>query len=112
MKNSVKKSKSMKSITLFFDAIDFVIRVRNFVLVAILVCVVGILALNMLFERTVIEEGEFKLLMTNLEHAGCQESRNALIKQVNSGKAISNGDASSSRSKCEEELRQTAYKAQ
>ncbi len=112
MKNTVKQSKSLKSIASFFNVIELIGRFGEWVAVLFIVCVVGVLILNGVFESTVIEENVFKLLMKDLDLAGCQESRNKLIKKVNSGIAIKNGDASNSRSECEEELRQTAYKAQ
>ncbi len=106
------KNVSKKSITSFLDMTALIISFVNFVGWTLVVCTVGFLILNGLYEGRAIEENEFKLLMKNLDLAGCQESRNELIKKVNSGKAVTNGDASSSRSECEKELKQIANKAQ
>jgi hypothetical protein len=107
-----KKNKSMKSITSFFDSIAPIFFLWKWVQIVIVVCMFGFLILLVIDEGKALEEDEFKLLSRNLDFAGCQESRNELIKKINSGKAVTNGDASSSRSECEKELKQTALKAQ
>jgi hypothetical protein len=107
-----KKNKSMKLIMSFFDLTAPILFLWKWVVIVIAVCVVVLLILLGMYEGKALEEDEFKLLTRNLELAGCQESRNELIKKVNTGKAVTNGDASSSRSECEKELKQTALKAQ
>jgi hypothetical protein len=113
MKNSGKKSKSMKSITSFLEVtIITIIDIWRFVFWVIVVCTIGFMALLFFYDRKVLEEDEYKLLMNNLDLAGCQESRNELIKQVNSGQPVTNEGAARSRTKCDEERKQAAYKAQ
>jgi hypothetical protein len=107
-----KKNKSMKSIMSFFDLIAPILFLWKWVVIVIAVCVVVLLILLGISEGKALEEDEFKLLSRNLDLAGCQESRNELIKKVNSGKVVTNGDAANSRTECEKELKQTAYKAQ
>jgi hypothetical protein len=107
-----KKNKSMKLIMSFFDLIAPILFLWRWVVIVIAVCVVVLLTLLGIYEGKALEEDEFKLLSRNLDFAGCQESRNELIKKVNSGKVVTNGVAANSRTECEKELKQTALKAQ